>query len=70
MSRRSSLAGIDEMKHIFEQTSLSFQDHSVIKTNSNSNHIDIICNYVEQHTVGISDSDDSDDVICVITHFI
>lgn len=61
MNRRTSLAGVEELKHAFEQANLSLQNDP--HSNSKSSCISFLYTFyiVDKLPVGISDSEDSED---------
>lgn len=62
MNRRTSVAGVDELKHAFEQTSISLQDGSLFNNKSNGILKVSYHSSLGIRQIGICDSDDSDDV--------
>lgn len=61
MNRRTSLAGVEELKHAFEQANLSLQNDTYSNSKSSSIFLRYSSYYVDKLPVGISDSEDSED---------
>lgn len=61
MNRRTSLAGVEELKHAFEQSNLSLQNGTYSNSKSSSIFLKYSSYNVDKLPVGISDSEDSED---------